>query len=366
MNAVTFTLTPGLFSDREQVIACFKTLSATAFRYPTGVCALKLANDRGELVVLPFQGQQIWRAWFGGQDLTMKSTFPYPLPTTDYLATYGGFLLHCGATAMGVPTAQDSHPLHGELPNLAYDQAVLSFGEDENGPYIALGGNQEYRVAFGIHYRAEPKIRLYEGASTFQVQMCLTNMRRRPLAYMYLCHINFRPVDGAELVYSAPANPAHVFAHPSDPGGLPADEAGRLARYIESTNADPRVHHVVDPSRQAYDPEIVMTIRYLADADGYAHSLQQLPDGSAFYVSHRIAELPLGLRWIARTGDEDAMGLVLPATAEHKGLAYARQNGQLKWLQADKQVTLSMVVGWLDREKTAKVRTRIESIVAPR
>ncbi|MCK9253562.1 MAG: hypothetical protein M0P55_12465 [Clostridiales bacterium] len=243
---------------------------------------------------------------------------------------------------------------------------MLSFGEDENGPYIALGGNQEYRVAFGIHYRAEPKIRLYEGASTFQVQMCLTNMRRRPLAYMYLCHINFRPVDGAELVYSAPANPAHVFAHPSDPGGLPADEAGRLARYIESINADPRVHHVVDPSRQAYDPEIVMTIRYLADADGYAHSLQQLPDGSAFYVSHRIAELPLGLRWIARTGDEDAMGLVLPATAEHKGLAYARQNGQLKWLQADKQVTLSMVVGWLDREKTAKVRTRIESIVAPR
>ncbi len=60
--------------------------------------------------MLPFQGMQIWSAEMDGQNLTMKSMFAEPHPTRTYLENYGGFLLHCGATAMGVPSKGDTHP----------------------------------------------------------------------------------------------------------------------------------------------------------------------------------------------------------------------------------------------------------------
>ena len=131
-------LTPAFFSERERVLVEHGPLTASTFRYDSGVCALRLKNDLGELVMLPFQGQQIWSAVFGGRDLTMKSMFTEPSPTRTYLENYGGFLLHCGVTAMGVPAGADTHPLHGELPNAPYQQASLSAGEDARGAYLAL------------------------------------------------------------------------------------------------------------------------------------------------------------------------------------------------------------------------------------
>ena len=71
---------------------------------------MRLSNGEGELIILPFQGQQIWSANFGGRDLTMRSMFDQPRATRNYLETYGGFLLHCGFTAMGVPAEGDTHP----------------------------------------------------------------------------------------------------------------------------------------------------------------------------------------------------------------------------------------------------------------
>ena len=116
------------------------------------MCALRLQNELGELVLLPFQGQQIWSAAFGGRNLTMKSMFDQPRPTRNYLETYGGFLLHCGVTAMGVPAGGDTHPLHGELPNAPYQKAWLVAGEDERA-LPGLGGEYQHTVAFNINYR---------------------------------------------------------------------------------------------------------------------------------------------------------------------------------------------------------------------
>src|SRR5512143_1538732 len=118
-------LYPEIFSLQEKALLSALPFQATVFRFPTGVCGLRMQNDRGTLVMLPFQGQQIWTAEFESRNLTMKSMFDVPHPTRTYLENYGGFLLHCGATAMGVPTAQDNHPLHGELPNAPYEQAWL-------------------------------------------------------------------------------------------------------------------------------------------------------------------------------------------------------------------------------------------------
>ena len=104
--ATKITLKPGMFAENEQTLVEHGPLSASTFRFSTGVCGLRLRNDEGELVLLPFQGQQVWSVSFQGRNLTMKSMFDEPRATRDYLGTYGGFLLHCGATAMGVPTGR--------------------------------------------------------------------------------------------------------------------------------------------------------------------------------------------------------------------------------------------------------------------
>ena len=134
-------LRPQFFDLTEQTLVTHGDLSATAFRYASGVEAVRLRNGAGSLVMLPFQGQQIWSAEFGGRKLTMKSMFEEPNATQNYLENYGGFLLHCGATAMGVPAAGDTHPVHGELPNAPYQIGVCG-GRGRRGRRVHRPGRE--------------------------------------------------------------------------------------------------------------------------------------------------------------------------------------------------------------------------------
>jgi hypothetical protein len=363
MQFAKLNLHPDFFDSGEKTLLESGSLRVGAFRYASGVCGLRIGNARGEMTVLPFQGQQIWRASFCGRELTMKSAFDEPAQTADFLSTYGGFLLHCGATAMGVPSSADRHPLHGELPNMRYGEAWAGMGRDGKGLYVCAGGRARHTVAFETDYVAEPEIRLYEGETVAEVSMRITNLRSRPMEFMYLCHINFRPEDGARLVYSAPADREHVKVHFSVPETMEPAAAAALKGYMDRLAEEPALHHAVDSKTQIYDPEIVFTIKYLADLEGYAHAMQMLPGGGACYVAFRPDELPYGLRWIARTGDEDAMGLALPSTAEHLGLAYAGKHGQLRRIGAHESVAVTVKAGYLGEQDAEAMRSRIESIL---
>ncbi len=354
-------LAPEFFSEREKVLVGYHTLTATAFRYEGGVCGLRLENRLGQIVLLPFQGQQIWSAEFDGRNLTMKSMFTEPRATRDYLANYGGFLLHCGATAMGVPSKEDSHPLHGELPNAPYQRAYLVAGQDEKGPYLGLGGQYQHTVAFSYNYLAMPLVKLYTGSTVFHVSLTVRNLKRSPMELMYLAHINFRPVDHGRLVYSAPCTPEHVRVRRSIPSHvrpLPG-----YVELIEELGRRPEQHNVLAPDL-VFDPEIVFSIDYLADAEGWAHSLQVHPDGSADYVAHRPAQLDKGVRWICRTADQDALGLVLPATAEPEGYLAEKAKGNLKTLPARSEFHCDMQVGTLSPADAARIEAMIGQILA--
>ena len=161
------SLTPSQLHDCEETLVQHGELSASTFRFASGVCGLRLGNERGELVLLPFQGQQIWSALFDGRELTMSSMFDEPHPTRDFLATFGGFLLHCGVTTLGGPSPRGIDPLHGELPNAPYQLAHIIVGEDDRGPYIALGGQYRHTIAFSCNYAAEPLEKLYAGCALF-------------------------------------------------------------------------------------------------------------------------------------------------------------------------------------------------------
>jgi hypothetical protein len=127
-------------------------------------------------------GQMIWRANFDGKELTMKSIHDEPLPAKQFYGeTYGCFLMHCGLTAMGNPTAEDTHTPHGELPIAQYFDAYLLTGNDEKGRYIAIGGSYRYMRAFEHNYEFSPLVKLYENSAEIEVEVNITNHKDMPL-----------------------------------------------------------------------------------------------------------------------------------------------------------------------------------------
>ena len=355
------TLAPDFFGPAERPLLEHGELTAGTFRYASGVAALRLRNSQGELVMLPYQGQQIWSATFGGRNLTMKSMFDQPKATQAYLETYGAFLLHCGATAMGVPTAEDTHALHGELPNAPYQKAWVVVGEDDRGSYIGLGGEYRHTVAFRHNYLAHPLVKLYAGETRCTIDLTVTNLKATPMEFMYLAHINFRPVDYGKLVYSAPATPAYVELRKSIPSHVKTIPGYR--EFMAELEQNPAKHHVLAPGL-AFDPEIVFTITYLADADGGAHTLQIHPDGSADYVAHRPEQLDKGVRWICRTPDQDAIGIALPATAGAEGYTTEKAKGNIKVIPAGGSYTCNMEAGVMSATAAQQMAAKIEAIIA--
>lgn len=353
-------LQPAFFGEKERVLVEHEDLTAHTFRYNTGVAGLRLANQAGHVIILPFQGQQIWHAEFAGRPLTMKSMFDAPRPTRDYLQTYGGFLLHCGATAMGVPGPDDDHPLHGELPNAPYQTAALVAGEDEKGAYLGVTGQYTYTVAFSHNYVATPLVKLYSGSTRLSVSMTVENLKRSEMELMYLAHVNFRPVDGSRLVYSAPCTPEHVRVRTSIPSHIRPPEG--YVDFIETLKDHPEQHNVLGPGL-AFDPEVVFFIDYLTDDAGWAHSMQVHPDGTADFVSHRPDQLDHGVRWICRTADQDALGLVLPATAEPEGYTAEKEKGNVKVIPPEGTFHCEFEVGALVPAEVEEMEEKIAHIL---
>lgn len=356
-------LAPHFFPCSEKPLVECGELSASLFTYERGVHAVRLKNAVGELIMLPFQGQQIWSATMGGRNLTMKSMFDQPNPTREYLQTYGGFYLHCGATAMGVPGPGDTHPLHGELPNAPYQKAWIVLGQDAKGAYIGLGGQYEHTVAFSTHYLAEPLVRLYAGSTLFDLSMTIRNLKQTPMELMYLGHANFRPVDNGRLVYSAHCTPEHVRVRKSIPSHVRPGPGYR--EFLEELGQHPEKHHLLRPDL-VFDPELVFNIDYLADENGLAHTMQVHPDGTADYICHPPDVLNVGVRWICRTPDQDALGMVLPATAEPEGYTAEKAKGNLKTIPPQGVWQFRLTMGTLNAQEARQVEEKISKLLNPK
>lgn len=354
-------LHPYFFRETEKKLAEFAGLTASVFLYDSGVCGLRLVNQVGQITMLPFQGQQIWRAVMHGRDLTMRSMFAQPARTQVYLQTYGAFFIHCGFTAIGPAVAPtDNYPLHGELPNAPYTEAHLELGSDERGDYIALGGAYQHTVAFSCNYVARPRVKLYAGSSLFAIELAVENLKKTPMEYMYLGHINFRPVDGSRLAYSACVSNKTVRVRTSIPPHIPAGLDYRA--LLDQLASHPELHHEVRADLR-YDPEVVFNIDYLPDNEGFGHTLQLLPGGGADYVRHRVDQLPNVLRWLCRTPEQDALGMAEVATAGVEGFAAEKALGHVRQLAGGAVWRTAFDVGVLDRAETERVLATIAQVV---
>lgn len=339
------------FTEKEFVIAENKTLKATAFRYSTGVAALKIENEKGYFIILPFMGQQIWRVNFQGRDLTMKTTFDEPVYGVSYLQTYGGFLYHCGISSVGAP--DEKHLQHGEIPNIKYKDAYIITDEDENGTFITVGGCLDFNIGFTKRFLFKPTCTLYENSTIINVNSELKNMRSAPMEYAYLCHVNFAPIDDAKLYYNAKLKTVHK----NIPEQMSEDKKTKLKTFMDNLEKDIHIGDVVGLPEQIYEPEICFTMMY-EGAEG--HTLQYKENEGACYVKHDVQTMPYAIRWVSRTDHEDAMGMVLPCTCEHLGYKYVVENNQIKILDGNSSVSFALTVGWVDDETAKDIINKIK------
>ena len=359
-------LGPEMFVERERLLAEAaigtggETLSARTFRFDSGVCGLRLVSNVGELVLLPYQGQQVWSAAFNGRDLTMQSMLDQPYPTRVFLDTFGGFMQHCGITGVGSPGPEDNHPLHGELPNAPYGKATLLLGEDEEGRYIGMTGQYRHTVAFAHNYVAQPVVKLYANRTLFTVRMQITNLKASEQQLLYLAHVNFKPVDNGKLVYSAIPTPEHVRVRASIPSHITPGPG--YVEFIEELGKRPEIHHVLTPE-MAFDPEGVFFIDYLADDEGWAHSMQLHPDGNVDYIGHRPDQLPKATRWISRTPDQDAIALVEAGTCEPEGFHTEQAKGNVQYLAPGARWHADFRIGALASDEAEQLAQKVEAVI---
>ena len=302
---VTVRIEPSLFGPVPRELLAAGDLSVTLFRYGSGVEGIRIDNGVGHIEVLPFVGQQVWRAEFHGRPLAMVSTFDEPVVTTDYLAGNGAYFIHCGGSAMGNPGAGDDHPLHGELPTARHGDVELVV----DGDALTVRGGFTHRVSFGPYFSATTSVTITAGSSVLESTATITNRSGEDRPLMYLAHINFRPAVGGTVVDDLPA------------GLLPTTRAGFVP--------DGPLDALLLPGARV-EPELVQSIPSVPDSDGWVTTRQQHPDGSADVVAYRSPQLTHTIRWLRRSADDDAFGFALPATAEADGLAAETAKGNVR------------------------------------
>ena len=73
-TAVQVSLHPHFFAEKKRLFIESGALKAELFLYDSGVAAVQLENGVSELIMLPFQGQQIWSATFGGRNVSIAGS----------------------------------------------------------------------------------------------------------------------------------------------------------------------------------------------------------------------------------------------------------------------------------------------------
>ncbi len=355
--AIRIDLSSVRFGEKERLLAEGAGFTVTTFKYDSGIAALRVKNKRGEIVVLPFRGHQIWSCAFDGRNLTMKSMFREPVVTEHYLETYGSFFIHCGATAMGAPGPHDRHALHGELPLAPFQKGWVEIDEAKGA--CAVVGTYEHTVAFSHHYLATSTYMMGAAATLIDASLQVDNLKKTAMDLMYLAHANFRPIDNGEFIYSAPYTPEAVRVRKSIPAHITPKPGYK--EFLEELARNPTLHHKLTPGL-AFDPEVAMMIDMKADRHGFAHALFKRPDGTADYMRYRPGQCGQCCRWICRTPDQDAIGMAFPSTSGVEGFTAEKQKGLVIKVDGGASWRVDMRLGALSKSETEVVVKEIEKI----
>ncbi|TLP43918.1 DUF4432 family protein [Cohaesibacter sp. CAU 1516] len=360
MNSVNIMLRKVDFAAHEQVVATYAGMTASTFKYDSGIEALRLSNERGHLVVLPYYGQMIWDAEFDGIDLTMKNMFSMPRPASDIAGTYGCFAFHSGLLRNGCPSPNDSHALHGEMPVAAMDKAGLECGEDGEGAYLAVTGAVEYVMGFGDHYLAMPRIVLRPDSTLFDMAMSVKNLGGAPMDLMYMCHVNFAYCEGAKIIQPAPFTPDRTQVRTAVPGHV--QTTPDYLAFIDALASDPSGLEVLDEP-QRYNPEQVLYLREVgADAHGNTACMMRRREGDAFHIAYSKEDFPQTVRWILVNDDQQVAAFALPSTCEPEGYLAEKKKGNVRELPSGEQADFTVRLGYMTKTQADGAEQQIRAL----
>ncbi|SNB77217.1 protein of unknown function [Arboricoccus pini] len=348
------------FNEHARVILQTRGLRASIFRYPTGVEAIQIANDRGHLVVLPFMGQIIWDAIFDGVDLTMKNMFKAPRPARSIAETYGCFAFHSGLLRNGVPAPEDDHEAHGEFATAAMDEAGLETGHDGEGPYLAVTGLYEYVMGFGAHYAARPRVTLRPDSTLFTIELEVTNLSAQPMDLMYMAHVNFAYAPGGRIIQPAPFTPERTRVRLAVPAHVRPNPA--YLAFIDELAADPSRSAVLDEPER-YDPEQCFYLEGLGrDTLGLTHVMLRRREGDGFSIAYDPDQFPKTVRWILANSDQSVCAIALPSTCEPEGYAAEQRKGNVRSLAGNATAGFKVRLGYLDAAMAERAQAHIQAL----
>lgn len=333
------TLNPSMFSEKEHEFLESSSYAASLFRYRSGVEAVRIRSGRGEFVWLPYLGQQIWDWSVDGKSQKFEGFVAEPSYGKNFLQNYGGFLIHCGMTAMGNPGAVDSHPHHGELPVSRFDEAWIEVANDDGREMLSLGGRIHWHVPFIAEYYCVPSLRIPPDGLSLRAELRLENPTAKVMDYMYLAHINFSFASAKQLLSTTPFDPAHVGVRNELFPGLSADP-GLLKRIDQAANYEPELVAIMDDRNAARDS---------------AGSIMAYADGTCRWVSQETSGLDHHVLWITHTADRGACGFQLPSTAGPTGFENEKALGNIKHLPPGGGITLRYACGFCDRLEDAHI-----------
>ncbi|MEG9545760.1 aldose 1-epimerase family protein [Mannheimia sp. HC-2023] len=329
-------LSKSQFTEKEQLIFQNEKLSAVAFKYQSGIEAVKLINSKGFVIVLPFYGQIIWDAQFNGHTLTMKNMFSEPKRGTTIIDTYGCFAFHSGLIRNGCPSPEDDHLLHGEMPCAEMDKAWLIIEDDKLG----LGGEVEYVKGFGDHYLAKPEVMLSADSTLFDINMSVTNLASVDMPLQYMCHMNYCYEHSATFSQNIPDSAIQLRQT------IPAHVKPTLQwlKFNEKINQGKYTLSALE-NDEMYNPEIVFFMDNLQQYQAQLEYRMHSPQGHNYLAKFSSAQFNYATRWILYNADQQVGAFVLPATCRPEGFLAAQNSGTLIMLKPKETRCFSVTTG---------------------
>lgn len=164
---INIDLAPEAFGTQRQELFRNADFAVSAQRCTARGPTLTLANRRGALTVLPYQGLAIWDAEFDG----------YSLKSGRRSVRGGGRKRDDTAAFCPAWPHQDGAPLQMQ-------RVWLQLAGDE----LTLRGEGERP---GACWRIGPALRLAAQSAQFTIEMQVTNLADRPQPLQYVCRLNY-------------------------------------------------------------------------------------------------------------------------------------------------------------------------------
>ena len=347
MNNSKFELYKEYFIEKERELLSFQDITVIAFRYASGIEAIRLENNRGHIVILPFYGQMIWEAVFDGVDLTMENMFSEPKYANNIAGTYGCFAFHSGILNNGCPSPKDTHELHGEMPCAKMDRAYIEFNTENDGKaWLKLISEYEYVMGFGSHYLATPSVTITQNSGLVDIAMQVKNLSTQPMNLMYMCHVNFAFCENATIIQPIPFTPENTVVRTQVPGHVNATK--EYLDFIEQLRIDPSVHEKLDQP-QKYNPEQVF---YLKGLIGEVSHLLKRREEDSFCISYSTQKFDHTARWILYNSDQKVAAFALPSTCDPEGFLTEKEKGNVKILKGGEITDFVVRLGYLNKSET--------------